>query len=337
MSEVVTKKPSATNTPVALEPTPVAPLVPVGSPASTPVGSVASAPLDELMLAMDVVDTLRHRELMLDREVEADDRDQRLLVRLREIYSAQGIAVTDDVLAQGVAALREERFLYTAPTSSAGRSLAVLYVSRGRWGKWVGASVAIVAAAALAFQLLVRRPEERALTTLPTDLQSAYETVVSTTQDPKALDEAQKLLSSGEAAYAQRDLGGAGAVVGQLRGLQGRLEQQYELRIVSRPGERSGIERYSIENPSSRNYYLIVEAIGPSGVPLILPMRSEEDGTVHPVRRWGLRVDRATYDKVKADRLDDGIIEQNVVGEKRRGELDPHYTVATTGAAITKW
>jgi len=66
------------------------------------------APLDELMLAMDVVDTLRHKELMLAREVEADDREQRLVERLREIYTAQGITVSDDVLKQGVAALQEE-------------------------------------------------------------------------------------------------------------------------------------------------------------------------------------------------------------------------------------
>src|SRR4051812_20270565 len=103
-----------------------------------PVGTAGAAPLDEVMLAMDVVDTLRHRELMLEREVEAGDREQRLLVRLREIYTAQGITVTDEVLAQGVRALREERFLYTAPVPSFSRSLAQLYVSRGRWGKWVG-------------------------------------------------------------------------------------------------------------------------------------------------------------------------------------------------------
>ena len=36
------------------------------------------APLDELMLAMDVVDTLRHKELVLARELSADDRDEDL-------------------------------------------------------------------------------------------------------------------------------------------------------------------------------------------------------------------------------------------------------------------
>src|SRR3954449_5925694 len=115
-----------------------------------PVGTAESARLDEVMLAMDVVDTLRHRELVLEREVEAEDRDQRLLVRLREIYTAQGITVTDDVLEQGVRALREERFAYTAPAPSFGRSLALLYVSRGRWGKWVVGAAAIAAAGVLA-------------------------------------------------------------------------------------------------------------------------------------------------------------------------------------------
>jgi hypothetical protein len=302
-----------------------------------PVGTAEPAPLDELMLAMDVVDTLRHRELMLEREVTAEDRDQRLLVRLREIYAGQGIAVTDDVLSQGVAALREERFVYTAPAPSFGRSLALLYVSRGRWGKWVGGAVALAAAAAVAFQLLVVWPERRAAETLPKELESAYQLIVGETKDPKALEQAQQALSAGQVALSHRDFGGAGAAVGDLRGLDARLESQYELRIVSRPGERSGIWRQSAENASGRNYYLIVEAIAPNGSPLTLPIRNEEDGSTVPARKWGLRVDEATYESVAADKRDDGIIEKNVVGAKHRGELDPEYSVATTGAAITKW
>ena len=73
------------------------------------------APLDELMLAMDVVDTLRHKELVLARELQAEDRDEDLVERLREIYTGQGIVVTDEILQQGVKALREERFVYRPP------------------------------------------------------------------------------------------------------------------------------------------------------------------------------------------------------------------------------
>ena len=47
------------------------------------------ASLDELMLAMDVVDTLRHKELVLARELEGEDRDAKLLEQLREIYTAK--------------------------------------------------------------------------------------------------------------------------------------------------------------------------------------------------------------------------------------------------------
>jgi len=301
-----------------------------------PVGTAEPAPLDEVMLAMDVVDTLRHRELMLEREVEAGDREQKLLVRLREIYTAQGITVTDDVLAQGVRALREERFVYTAPTPSFSRSLATLYVSRRRWGKWVGAAVGIIAGAVLALTLRDIL-QSRATAALPGELQGAYQVIVSETKDPKALEQAQQTLSVGQAALSRRDFGGVGAAIGELHGLEGRLEQQYEVRIVSRPGERSGVWRQSADSASGRNYYLIVEAIAPNGTPLTMPILNEETGNVRPVRRWGLRVDEATYESVAADKRDDGIIEKNVVGAKHRGELDPQYTVATTGAAITKW
>jgi hypothetical protein len=155
------------------------------------------APLDELMLAMDVVDTLRHRELMLEREVEAEDRDARLLERLREIYASQGIVVTDEVLQQGVRALREDRFVYPGPSPSFGRTLATLYVTRGRWGKWAVAVLGVLAGAALAYQLSVRGPALRAATEVPADLQGAYQGVVVSTNDDAVLGDARAILATG--------------------------------------------------------------------------------------------------------------------------------------------
>ena len=295
------------------------------------------APLDELMLAMDVVDTLRHRELVLERELQSEDRDQRLLERLREIYTAQGIVVSDEVLAQGVRALREDRFVYAGPQPGVARSLATLYASRGRWGKWVGGVTAVVVVALLAFQFLVRGPELRAIEELPADLQGAYQGITVATQDQTALAEAGQLLNAGEAAVAQRDYDAARAAVADLDALSDRLQQQYELRIVSRPGELSGVYRIPDVNSGARNYYLIVEAISPEGAALELPVRSEEDGRTRPVTKWGLRVDEDTFNRVAADKRDDGIIQQAVVGAKHRGDLDPQYAVATTGAAITNW
>jgi hypothetical protein len=106
---------------------------------------------------------------------------------------------------------------------------------------------------------------------------------------------------------------------------------------VSRPGEQSGVWRFPEDNRSARNYYLIVEAIGPDGRALRLPITSEEDGRTRVVSEWGLRVDEDTFNRVAADKQDDGIIQDNILGAKRRGELDVDYSVAATGAAITEW
>jgi hypothetical protein len=241
------------------------------------------------------------------------------------------------VLAQGVRALREDRFVYAGPEPSFGRGLARLYVSRGRWGKWVGGLTAVVVVAALAFQLLVRGPELRAIEELPADLQSTYQSIVATTDDAAALGDARGLVAAGEVAVARQDYDVARDAVADLRALNARLEQQYELRVVSRRGEQSGVWRIPDENTGAQNFYLIVEAIAPSGAALTLPITSEEDGETRRVSKWGLRVDEETFQRVASDKGDDGIIQQAVLGAKRRGELDPEYSVATTGAAITDW
>jgi hypothetical protein len=295
------------------------------------------APLDELMLAMDVVDTLRHKELVLARELTAEDRDAKLVEQLREIYTSQGIVVTDEILQRGVDALREERFLFPQPEPSLSRTLARAYVTRDRWGKLAGAGVAVVAIAAIALQLLVWGPAAREATEVPAELTAAFAALDANTDDPAALDPARAELATGQAAVAQGDFDAARAATAEIAAMNARVQAQYELRIVSRPGEQSAVWRYPEDNDAARNYYLIVEAIAPNGEALRLPVTSEEDGRTRGVRTWGLRVDEATYNRVGADKQDDGIIQNNVVGRKNRGVLEREYTVPTTGAAITEW
>ena len=51
--------------------------------------------LDDLMLSMDVVDTLRHRQHLVEREINSEERDQKQIERLRENYTSQEIEVND--------------------------------------------------------------------------------------------------------------------------------------------------------------------------------------------------------------------------------------------------
>ena len=123
------------------------------------------------MLAMDVVDTLRHQQSLVDHALSADERDAALTERIRKIYLAQGIEVTDEAIANGVKALREERFAYRAPPGGIKTWLAKCYVNRARAYKPVVAVVAAMGVwwgATFAFSTL---PAQRALESAMAGLQ----------------------------------------------------------------------------------------------------------------------------------------------------------------------
>ncbi|TPW00238.1 MAG: hypothetical protein USCAAHI_00308 [Beijerinckiaceae bacterium] len=43
------------------------------------------------------------------------------------------------------------------------------------------------------------------------------------------------------------------------------------------------------------------------------------------------------FEKVIEDKRDNGIIERNIVGQKKRGTLDVDYIMPVLGGTITKW
>jgi hypothetical protein len=85
------------------------------------------------------------------------------------------------------------------------------------------------------------------------------------------------------------------------------------------------------------NYYIIVEAIDPDGRTLTLPITNEENGKVENASIWGVRVPEDVFDGVRADKTDDGIVQNRRMGRKLRGELEPRYEMRVLGGAITSW
>ncbi len=296
-------------------------------------GTDARPPLDEVLLAMDVVDTLRHREELVAQELARGDRDEALLGRLRQTYAAQGIDVPEHVLRDGVAALREDRFAYRPAPPSLARSLATVYVRRGLWLRRLLVAAVVVAVAALAYQQTVVAPRRA----LVDGLTEAHAAIVALASEPVAQTRAAALVAAGRAALVEGDREAAGVALASLQDLRADLERAYELRIVVGEGVTSGVWRVPDDNARARNHYLIVEAIDASGRRLTLPILSEETGRVERVSNWGLRVDEATWNRVAADKADDGIIQQRTVGRKVAGELEPDYLIETTGGAITRW
>ena len=323
-----------------------APAPAAGSPAPPP------QKLDELMLAMDVVDTLRHQDSLVARELDETRREANLIERLRQIYRGQGIEVPDRVLAEGVRALKESRFVYTPPEPGLGRTLATAWVNRGRAGK---ALLGLLAAAGIgwgAYQVGVVRPaQERAEQTraqtereqreladlLPRALEQGHQDVLAEARVDAARQRADQILADGRAALARRDAPGAKKAIGDLEELRADLRREYVLRIVSRPNEPSGVWRVPARNPNARNYYVVVEPVAPDGRILSLPVASEEDGRTQTVSKWAVRVSEDVFNQVRRDKNEDGIVQRNRLGEKRRGSLDVDYLMPVLGGAILTW
>ena len=408
-----------------------------------------AAPLNDVMLAMDVVDTLRHNRTIVERELNEEEREKALIVRLREIYASQGIDVPDSVLAEGVSALKEDRFTYRSPEPGLGRSLAKLYVNRGRWGKLLGSLVvlgAVVwagyfafvtwpesrrvqqaataqvqsfdrattqldnqtqrlnrleqevaraeqdvpdelkgAAAALvasAEQDLVQAKNQLAGIQLPTkpktydasldaplsrssealagigltldgvenrltgiqslasiskQLPSKQQAVLKVSKDPRADARANAIMDAGKAALLSGDVTAASSAVDELDALLQQLNSSYELRVLNREGQQSGVFRVPPNNARARNYYLIVEALDSRGRPVSVSVADEELGRTVAASIWGMRVSESVFNRVAADKRDDGIIQNNQFGQKLQGYLTPDYEIPTTGASITRW
>ena len=304
-----------------------------------------SAPsLDDVMIAMDVVDTIRHDHLIVERELNDDVRRRDLIDRLREIYKAQGMDVPDHVLEEGVRALEDDRFSYTPPKDSLSARLARFYVTRSDWGRYVLGGLAAIALIFLGNYLFIERPREiarleqaRTLAALPARLDKAASDIASEAAVPGVGDRARAIAQSGSNAARSGDLKGARTAEQELTAMLAQLRQEFEVRVVNEEGELSGLWRIPPNNPNAYNFYLVVEAVDASGRRLEQAIMNEETGRTDRVSRWAVRVDRDVLEAVKADKEDDGIIQKAIVGRKVRGKLEPDWTIPVQGGAITRW
>jgi len=301
--------------------------------------------LDDVMIAMDVVDTLRHGEDVVRRELNDEGREGELIARLRQIYHDQGIEVPDQVLAEGVKALKDSRFVYTPPPASWKRTLFTMWTERQRHAKRFGIAAGLLIALFAGHYLVVTRPAKLAAErerieiteSLPKQLRQGYADVLAISADDTAKQRANALQAEAEQAIRAGDRAGMVKAKNDLAALREEVTRQYTLTIVSRAGESTGVWRRPPQGSQARNYYLIVEAIAPEGEKLKLPIRNEETGSVETVSKFGVRVPQGTFETVARDKRDDGIVQNNRFGVKRRGKLAVDYEMPFEGGFITTW
>ena len=143
-------------------------------------------------------------------------------------------------------------------------------------------------------------------------------------------ERAAELGRSADAQLAGRDLDGLESTAESYRQLHALIGSEYEIVIVG------GVWRYHNELDGVRNYYLRVQAVAGDGQQLPVTIRNEEDGSTARVMEWGERVPKEVYDRIASDRQDNGIIDDDDFGFKRRGFMTAERNYEDLGQ-ITRW
>jgi hypothetical protein len=164
---------------------------------------------------------------------------------------------------------------------------------------------------------------------LSVEAKQLHQAIVEIAKEDVAKQKNEQLFAEAKNALNRHDFERLQQSIEQLYGLEALLEEEYEIRIVQEPDVQSGVWRAPDEhmeeaqtNPHARNYYLIAEAVSPNGDCFDREIISEEHKSDRRfVTRWGERVSKSIYDKVKADKLDDGIIQNDILTRKRKGHI----------------
>ena len=296
------------------------------------------AELDDVMMAMDVVDTLRHERMLITRDVNSVARQENLVDRLRGIYRGQGIEVPDEILLDGVKALEEERFRYQPPKDGLGTRLALLYVNRGKWLPLVYTVLGVIGLGWAVNYYGFTRPAqvesarvERLAESLPAQLEDLRETGLDLAATVDARAAVETAYANGTGALAVGDVERAEEAAETLTGINSELAVSYDLQVVNRAGEASGANRFELDRNGRRvsnqeSYYLIVDAVGADGRPVEVSVTSDETGETRRTSTWGQRVTEAAHSRAVADKRADGIVDARDLGSKPLGELSVDYT-----------
>ncbi|MCU0862431.1 MAG: DUF6384 family protein [Planctomycetes bacterium] len=164
----------------------------------------------------------------------------------------------------------------------------------------------------------------------------------SLASDDEARQRVRRESERGAAAYQAADRRRLEAAQVDLDLLVARLDQEYELTIVSRAGEKSGIDR--LFDGKLSGYYVFVEALTPDGRALPQSIKNSETGRTETVKVWGEQVSTAVWERIVADKQADGVLDDTIVARKVRGAfaevmvmLDENGKLMRRGRQITKW
>ncbi|MGV3654044.1 MAG: DUF6384 family protein [Noviherbaspirillum sp.] len=302
---------------------------------------MATVSLREQMGAMALIDEMRHQRMIVQEHLDLPRRREEVARRIREYYESQNIRVDEELVEQGVRTYFEGRLAYEAPRAGGlSGALARAYITRASWKKPAAAGIAGLALLGAGGYLVqqqredasVQRAQETARQVAAIDEIAAQ--VRATAAEFKAMGltpaemgQVTAMQTMADLALQERDAARAREALAAMRAALAYARTPLVFQVADRVGVKSGVER-NYRASGGKSWYLIAEAIDPSGQAVPVEVVSAETGERKRATLFGVRVSKETYDSVRADKAADGRIDDKALGEKPANALAPRFTRA---------
>lgn len=310
----------------------------------------AALSLPEMLRVLEVARQMREDRQTAEVALRRDEVRTEIRRKLIESAKVTGEEVSDAEVDAAIDQYFDTMHVLKEPKFGFESLLAHVYVLRRRVA--AGAAAVAIALAVTWYAFLspwaplsptVRA--ERAAAVQVEQSQVLLRQIQSASLDSEATAEASRLMAEVQAAGAANP-SAAAAAHERLNKLWVQMQKQYEVHIVSGASEMSAFERDITDDQGKRlaGYYVIVEARSPEGRVLRQSIRNAETGETELVARWAERVSKDVYERLRDDKVSDGVLNETLFTVKRRGEIEQRVQIPTRSgetltrtAQITNW
>ena len=305
--------------------------------------------LADMVRILDVAAEMRSDRELASREFAVDDAKQLLRERLLASARLTGDTATPAEIDAAIEQYYQSLYTFKEPRWRLAIVMAHMYVRR------IGITVVtVLLTAGLCIGWTLFNPASGRLSSSAQqakrwtaelhDVELLGSAVKTGARDPQVAARVDELMIRLHAAQEQHNPVAVQEVRHQLSEWQSMLAEEFEVRIVTDPNSKSGIDRYFNDSSGKRvsGYYLIVQAHTADGRVLPRAIHNVETGQAETVSIWGEYVPDEVWERIKADKKSDGILDETLFAVKQRGELTPQIVmngVAKEGVRrqITKW
>ena len=286
--------------------------------------------VQEMLRIMDVATTLRLDRELVEEQLNVDELKARLKERMLAASKVTGESVTPEEVDAAIRHYYSGLYDFREPKINPSVALAHAWVRR----RQILAGAGVLAfALGLAWWLLLSSEAplsasgraHRQVRALSREIARRAEVVKAYSGDAAVGRDLAALVKEGDAFREKDDPAGLATVRDSLATLETKLGETYQVSVVAGTNRKSGFPRaYQDRQPA---FYLVVEATTADGKVLKRKIRNDEDGSIKEVSGWAERVPEGVYERLKKDKLDDGVLNEVAFAVKRKGVVDEEVTM----------